>query len=76
MVGELRRKMKGVEGIGGPDFFEAIERAAAKKGLTVTAYMHLVLLVALEEEGIVRVQEKGNELEVCFVSDEGEGPPR
>ncbi len=74
-LGRMRRKTKGAEAqeIGEGVFALAIDRAARKRGITMEAYMELALLFALEADGMVHVERKGNQIEICFALDECSG---
>lgn len=71
-LGRARRKVErsGVLDPGEQVFAAGIEKAARMRGITVEAYLDLALLFALEADGVVHVQMKGDRLEVCFAPEE------
>lgn len=74
-LGRVRRKVEGAEVLepGERVLVAAIEKAAKMRGITAEAYFDLALLFALEADGVVHVQRKGDRLDVCFASEECSG---
>lgn len=74
-LGRIRRKIEGAEAqaIGEREMDLAIERAARRRGITPTAYVNLLLLAALENDGVIHVYTRGDQLEVCFAPEECSG---
>lgn len=74
-LGRIRRKVEGAEARerGEREMDLAIERAARKRGVTPVVYMNLALLFALESDGVIHVQTRGDQLEICFAPEECSG---
>lgn len=55
------------------EFEKAVERTAATRGVTPGAYVEVALLFAVNADGIVHLDRRGDQLEMCFAPDECAG---
>lgn len=71
-LGRARRRVEGVEAqaIGEREFERAIVRAARVREMTPKEYVRLVLMWALEADGIIHVERKAEGVLICFAPDE------